>query len=120
MVVQDPKKVVNKKQMEMEGGEPDKIDEKMATEGELSPEEMTQDKVKEDYMTMAEQESGTVRYVGAATRRLISDDDWTKAGAVEDKDVEFNENNLWTLPLTDFSQDAINYFKSDNGFRVVE
>lgn len=62
---------------------------------------------------------GVVRYLGVATRRILTEEDWKNVGAEGQKGVEWNFQNEFRLPVSDFSKEALAYLKKDNRFRIT-
>lgn len=61
---------------------------------------------------------GYVRYIGRATRRIIDSDAWAGEGAANHPTTEWNFQNGFRLPVSDFSKEALAYFAKDNGFKI--
>ena len=60
-----------------------------------------------------------VRYIGPASRRILTEDDWANVGAKGQKEVEWNFQNEFRVPISKFSENALNYLDSDDRFIVV-
>lgn len=60
-----------------------------------------------------------IRYVGKATRRVISREDWAGVGADDHESSEWNFANSFELPKSDFSPEARAYLQRDGSFIVV-
>lgn len=62
-----------------------------------------------------------IRYIGEATRRVITKDDWEKAGFSEAKATEWNIANDLALPSEEFSDAQIDYLiKTDGRFKASD
>lgn len=60
-----------------------------------------------------------VRYVGAATRRVLTAEDWERVG-IEGKPATWHMGNGLMLPVSQFSQEQIDYLVNVDGrFQVV-
>lgn len=51
--------------------------------------------------------------------RSISRQAWSTIG-IDHGDVEWNEDNRFRIPASEFSDEALKYFASDDGFDIVE
>ena len=61
-----------------------------------------------------------VKYIGPATSRVLSEEDWETVGAKGQKAVEWNFANQFKVPVGKFSENALNYLKDgDDRFIVV-
>lgn len=60
-----------------------------------------------------------VEYIGPATRRILTVEDWKRVGADDmDKVVEFGFANQRKVALSEFTAKAIAYLKIDDRFEV--
>lgn len=59
-----------------------------------------------------------VTYIGAATRRIITREDWALVGADEDEPAEWNIFNGFKIPAKKFSDPALDYLKADGRFTI--
>lgn len=59
-----------------------------------------------------------VRYIGTADIREITARQWSGVGAKDQAKTVWNVRNGWKLPLSDFNDNALDYFKLDSGFVV--
>lgn len=61
-----------------------------------------------------------VRYIGPASRRILTEEDWTNVGAKGQKEVEWNFQNEFRVPVSKFSENALDYLEmTDDRFIVV-
>ncbi|MGB2791266.1 MAG: hypothetical protein WBC29_01815 [Candidatus Moraniibacteriota bacterium] len=60
-----------------------------------------------------------MKYVGTADVRRISKAEWANIN-VEQDTLEWNAGNKFMLPAADMAAGALEYFKSDDGFSIVE
>lgn len=61
---------------------------------------------------------GEVKYIGRATRRVISKEEWEGVGAPNQPSTEWNFQNGFSLPLSDFSEEALDYIRKDDGLEI--
>lgn len=62
-----------------------------------------------------------VKYVGTADQRSIEAKDWKSIGVEDQGKVVWNKRNRFTLPASDFTQDALRYLdEDDSGFVVTD
>lgn len=60
-----------------------------------------------------------IEYVGPASQRIVSSEDWTNVGA-EGDDAEWNFGNYFSLPTSDFTSAQQDYLLNTDGrFRRV-
>lgn len=85
---------------------------------EAAPTEATSEAPKATATSTAKSEA-EVRYVGVASRRILTEEDWKNVGAPGQKGVEWNFQNKFRLPKSDFSDKALAYLKKDNGFKIT-
>lgn len=57
-----------------------------------------------------------VRYVGHATRRVISKADWEAAGVTDQDDVEWGRANHKEVNMDELSDDALKLLSKEPGF----
>lgn len=62
-------------------------------------------------------ETGVVIYVGKASRRIISSEDFQGLGSKSDA-AEWNLQNNYRIETSKFDPKALAYLKSDEGFKV--
>lgn len=61
-----------------------------------------------------------VKYIGTADIRRISAADWRNAGVDEQLQIEWHRGNKFTVPVDQFTDDAMQYLESDSGFAIVD
>lgn len=59
-----------------------------------------------------------VRYVGTSDVREITGAQWSNVGAKDQNKTVWSVRNGWKLPVSDFSDNALQYFEKDSGFVV--
>lgn len=66
--------------------------------------------------------SGKVaKYVGTANRRKISAADWNSIGVEDQKQVVWDKDNKFTVPVSDLQPGAVKYLdETDSGFVVTD
>lgn len=60
-----------------------------------------------------------VKYAAHATRRVITEADWASVGAEGQEGKEWNFENDFLIPLSEFSDEAVAYLRRDGRFTVV-
>ena len=65
-------------------------------------------------------ESGTIKYTGYAGVREITKAQWKKAGVEEQDTTIWDEGNGYTLPLSAFSQAAVEVVKREPHFKITQ
>lgn len=67
-------------------------------------------------------ESGkVVKYIGTADRRVIAAKDWKAVGVNDQQQVVWDRSNLFTVPVADLKEGAVEYLdKVDAGFVVTD
>jgi hypothetical protein len=59
---------------------------------------------------------GYVKYIGVATVRQITADDWAKVGVTDMETVVWDRFNGWTVPDSKFTEAAWPFIDEDKGF----
>jgi hypothetical protein len=69
-----------------------------------------------------ELEGPQVRYVGQATRRILTPKDWENVGVddTEHKTYVWELSNSKMIPKSDFSEKQLAYLMIDDGFEIEE
>lgn len=62
---------------------------------------------------------GYVKYMGTATVRRITRDDWMNAGVSDQDTVEWTPENQWTVPRDSLSTEAWDRIQSEKAFAEV-
>lgn len=87
------------------------------TSPEFSEKALTQEPVKAPVSKSA---GKFVKYVGTATRRIITSEHWEREGASDMPTTEWTFNNEYKIPVSDFSEVALSYLKRDGRFKITE
>jgi hypothetical protein len=61
-----------------------------------------------------------IYYIGRATIRNITAEEWKKAGNDAQGPLRWDETNGHVLPLDSVNEDAMEVIRNDGGFQVVE
>lgn len=59
---------------------------------------------------------GYVKYIGVATIRQITADEWAKVGVTDMETVVWDRYNGWTVPDSKFTEAAWPFIEADKGF----
>jgi hypothetical protein len=62
--------------------------------------------------------SGTVKYIGSADVRSISEAEWAQVGVEGQADVVWDRSNDFTVKASELSAPALEVVKRDAGFQV--
>jgi hypothetical protein len=60
-----------------------------------------------------------VKYVGDASIRIISAEDWAKVGAKGVQDTVWDRKNKFTIPESELTDEQLDYIERDGGFEIV-
>lgn len=66
-----------------------------------------------------EEKTKQVKYTGDAGTREITKAQWKQAGAEGQEATVWNAENGYALPITNFSEDALEILKRDRNIKVV-
>lgn len=69
-------------------------------------------------MATSKSSNKNVRYIGTSDVRIITAAQWEDAGVKNQAKTVWDVRNGWKLPLSDFTDNALDYFKNDAGFVV--
>jgi hypothetical protein len=63
-----------------------------------------------------------VKYTGSSDERLISEDDWKTIDIDDQGTVVWNWRNDWAVPVSEFSETALNYIKNvdASGLKIID
>lgn len=68
--------------------------------------------------SVAKAVKGEVKYIGRATRRTISKEQWEGVGAPNQPSTEWNAFNGFSLPLSEFTPEALEYIRRDDALEI--
>lgn len=60
-----------------------------------------------------------VQYIGPATQRILSEEDWDTVGATDQKAVEWNFGNDFRIPVAEFTDKALQYLVHKDDRMIV-
>lgn len=61
-----------------------------------------------------------VKYTGSSTRRLVTKEQWAGAGVKGQKGVEWNTLNEYSVPIGEFSDEALTVLRRDKAFEIPD
>ncbi|QSL67874.1 hypothetical protein [Nocardia phage P3.1] len=64
-------------------------------------------------------EEAYVQYIGPASERVLTEEDWANVGAKGQKGATWNFQNQFKLPISKFSENALNYLDTDDRFVIL-